>query len=276
MSFLKFIFLILVVALILLFFLLKGKHHVNVHNRIVLSLTTTPDRLPFIQPTLKCLVNQTRAADAIYLNLPYYLKRTGEPYLLPKWLSEYPEVTVNRCDDVGPATKLIPTLEREKDPETLIIVVDDDIWYPPYLVLKYLKYSSKFPEEVLTLGGVVLGTKKNKFRLSLLDNVRNVLLPHVFIVCGHASYVVRRKFFADDFSSFLEASFYEKSCFVSDDLTISYYLETQGVKKRCLKYPDFSWFHFKVLDLGLKKDALHNLNDNPVKYNSCYQHLETL
>ena len=39
-----------------------------------------------------------------------------------------------RCPDMGPITKFVPTLTSEVDPETLIVVVDDDTAYPPEMV----------------------------------------------------------------------------------------------------------------------------------------------
>ena len=35
---------------------------------------------------------------------------------------------------MGPATKLIPTLEVETDPDTIIVVIDDDTVYPRHLL----------------------------------------------------------------------------------------------------------------------------------------------
>src|SRR5687768_8477868 len=118
----------LIILFFILFLLFGERDHINIHIRTVFSLTTTPDRINRIRPTLESLRDQTRPANAIYLNVPYYSRKTGKPYQLPEWLDDFPEVTVVRCEDYGPATKLIPALELEKDPETIIIVVDDDIW----------------------------------------------------------------------------------------------------------------------------------------------------
>lgn len=38
------------------------------------------------------------------------------------------------CPDLGPITKFVPTLTTEKDPNTVIVVVDDDTLYPPSMV----------------------------------------------------------------------------------------------------------------------------------------------
>jgi hypothetical protein len=36
----------------------------------------------------------------------------------------------NNNNNRGPASKLIPVLEIETDPETVIITIDDDVQYP--------------------------------------------------------------------------------------------------------------------------------------------------
>src|SRR5688572_18914575 len=105
-KFLLLIFFILIITF-LIFLLFSNFDHINLHVRTVVTLTTTPTRINKIRPTLESLVNQTRVPNAIYLNVPYHLKRTGEPYVIPEWLKELPEVTVVRCEDYGPATKLI-------------------------------------------------------------------------------------------------------------------------------------------------------------------------
>jgi hypothetical protein len=54
-------------------------------------------------------------------------------------------ITVNRCDDFGPLTKLVPTLQQEHDPDTIIITVDDDQVYEPTLVRHLAWYAEHFP-----------------------------------------------------------------------------------------------------------------------------------
>ena len=95
-------------------------------ERIVVSLTSIPDRVGLIGPALRSLVDQTCPADRIVLAWPRRSLRTGEAYPSPRDIP--PGVEVLECDDVGPATKLLPTLQRER--EALIIVVDDDVIYP--------------------------------------------------------------------------------------------------------------------------------------------------
>jgi hypothetical protein len=112
-------------------------------SRVVLTLTTMPHHLPLLQPALESLLAQSLPADKIYLNIPEGRnKRTNMSYdeEIQKHNIVFPKgITVNRCQDVGPLTKLLPAVlaEEKGDPNTIIITVDDDQVYMPDTV-KYL------------------------------------------------------------------------------------------------------------------------------------------
>jgi hypothetical protein len=122
---------------------------------IAIALTTSPARLQHLGPTLASLVNQTRPADAILLNLPLRFARTGEAYpdaLPAELLKIAPQLHVNRvAEDLGPATKLVPTVRwlhsrmdelaarlgvsRSAVADAVhIVVVDDDMRYAPRML----------------------------------------------------------------------------------------------------------------------------------------------
>jgi hypothetical protein len=97
------------------------------NSKIILSLTTTPKRIKNIEPVLKSLLDQTIKVDQIALNLP--LKpNCGKEYNIPK---NYEKIcNIFRCGkDYGSGTKFIPTLLREGDINTIIILLDDDYIY---------------------------------------------------------------------------------------------------------------------------------------------------
>jgi hypothetical protein len=102
-------------------------------SECVVTLTTIPSRLPHIANTLKSLMRQSRAPSRIVLNLPAFSKRENTPYVVPEFLRTLQAVQIVQCEDIGPATKVVPTLLREL-PLQKIIVVDDDRIYPANLV----------------------------------------------------------------------------------------------------------------------------------------------
>lgn len=101
---------------------------VNSSEKVVISLTTIPDRMDHLFPTIGSLLDQTVRVDEIALNIPR-VSRKGIEYRIPEWMKDMKSITIHRVkEDEGPATKLLPVLRRESD-NTRIIVVDDDNIY---------------------------------------------------------------------------------------------------------------------------------------------------
>jgi hypothetical protein len=95
-------------------------------ERIVVAMTTVPERSAMIEPVLRSLLDQTVRADRVLLAWPDRSRRTGQSYPAPPPLPSGIELLP--CADQGPATKLLPALQAE--PDAAIIVVDDDVVYP--------------------------------------------------------------------------------------------------------------------------------------------------
>lgn len=95
-------------------------------ERLVVTLTTVPDRAHAILPVLRSLLDQTHPADRILLAWPATSMRDGRSYPAPPTLPD--GVDLLMCEDVGPATKLLPALRAE--PAALLVAVDDDVVYP--------------------------------------------------------------------------------------------------------------------------------------------------
>ncbi len=91
----------------------------------MVSLSTIPERMSALTPTLLSLIEQTVQPDRILLALPRVSIRSGKPYPSPAALPCGIEVL--DCVDTGPSTKLLPALLAE--PEALVIAVDDDVIY---------------------------------------------------------------------------------------------------------------------------------------------------
>src|SRR5436190_18392771 len=100
------------------------------NRRVIVSLSTVPDRINNLMPTIRSLLKQTRPLDDIVLAIPEFSVRERRPYVVPKYISRLPRVRVLRCrEDWGPATKFIPLIQEELAAgrqNTLIMVVDDD------------------------------------------------------------------------------------------------------------------------------------------------------
>ena len=93
---------------------------------IYISLTTIPKRLKNLKKSIDSLLNQTYKPNKIFINIPSRYKRfkeTIEDKDIPRF--DNPIVEITRCEDFGPGTKLLGSLDKfEKN--SLIIFLEDE------------------------------------------------------------------------------------------------------------------------------------------------------
>lgn len=217
---------------------------------VIVTLTTIPSRLGNTSygesgmiSTINSLLNQTYYEYEIHVNIPSTHNYTGEKYILPNWLLELetanPKLKIFQdMEDIGPATKLIPTVERIQDPESIIIVVDDDLVYNALLVEEQVANQTRFPEAVVGYDGMrsrdkIFKDVRDYFFTSNYCNSRVDILQH------YKSVSYKRRYFEDDFLQFVQTNLTWH-----DDLLLSAY------------------FSFK------KRDRIATFHPNDPKFNS--------
>ena len=138
---------------------------------IYISISTIPQRLKHLKESVNSLLNQTRKPDKIFVNVPYKYKRfreTIEDNQIPKFDSSIVEVT--RCEDCGPGTKLLGSLNKlEKN--SLLILADDDHTYEDYMIEKFFYFYSKAPNNAYSfyvhpLGNFGIGQGADGFAIN--------------------------------------------------------------------------------------------------------------
>ena len=87
---------------------------------LIVGLTTIPSRLPFVSPTLKSLLLQNVPPAKILLHLPEHSRREQVEYSVPEELQDLDVITIVRCPDWGPATKILPAL-LDSDPDQRVV-----------------------------------------------------------------------------------------------------------------------------------------------------------
>jgi len=100
--------------------------------RIVITLTTIPSREESIIKTIQSLLDNTVKPEIIYVNMRKYIARLNSefsPDFREKLTKLSDRIKINESEDYGSLTKIIPIIKAEKDPETFVITVDDDIIY---------------------------------------------------------------------------------------------------------------------------------------------------
>ncbi|WP_421763412.1 hypothetical protein [Ekhidna sp.] len=173
---------------------------------IIVSLTTIPERIDFLELTLKSLLYQKRLPKKIILNIPHQSFRTKKEYSQPNWLIDLKGVEVNRVEiDYGPATKFIPTLEACSDNQ-LILVVDDDHIYPANYIEEFEQASEKYPDYILAGSGwrvpADLVDRDTTLKMNLFNippspekGTRLKKIKKTDIIQGYGGYLIKPAFF---------------------------------------------------------------------------------
>jgi hypothetical protein len=207
---------------------------VDSKQKVVVMLTTTPERIDKIKVTLNSLLDQTYAPDAIYLAIPKISRITNKPYPVPGWLKNHPIIKILYCDkDYGPATKFIPAfLEEKENPSTKIIVVDDDRVYGKSLIEFFCHWSDILPDCAVCAGGIMFPTSEmpsyayDKYKAS--EPTLSSYLVCVDILLGTDGFLVKPKFFDDSLICYESAP---KSAFFEDVFWISGNLAKRKIKR---------------------------------------------
>jgi len=121
-------------------------------RRIVLTLTSIPPRFSNLPRKFREIYTQSVLPDRIELNIPdHYRRFPGEVPSLP----ELPEwVEVRRCrTDYGPATKVLPAVERWRGSETDLLVTDDDRAQDRQWVERLCTSRSERPHDIISERG---------------------------------------------------------------------------------------------------------------------------
>lgn len=125
----------------------RNREDMGIDMPVIISLTTYPKRIKSVHKVINTLLKQNILVDKIILWLakeqfPNGIKDLPEE--LMKMASKGLEI--NWCDDIGAHKKYYYTMQ--KYPDSIVITVDDDIYYPNNLVEKLLISYMKFPNAI--------------------------------------------------------------------------------------------------------------------------------
>ncbi len=119
---------------------------------VVLTLTSIPPRFSNLGRKFRSIEKQTLKPDHVELNIPRNYRRfPGEvPSLpdLPDWVS------VESCPvDYGPATKVLPTVERWRSQAVDLLICDDDRLPDKHWIERLLRARRTRADDILTERG---------------------------------------------------------------------------------------------------------------------------
>ena len=200
---------------------------INKDERIVASLTCTYEGLQYVKQTLISLHDQE--FDCIYLNVPgRYFSNSRD--LVPEWMKICCEVIF--CQDIGPIIKILPILEREPHPSTIIVTVENGIIYPKNMAKTFIQIFRKNTQSVYAIN-VYKFKSINYFQPITINN--NV--GDIFDGVNGVGYL--RGFFRNDINTYISIINKYEACVYSDYLIICNYLQKYKIniskKKKFIK-----------------------------------------
>ena len=147
---------------------------------LIVSLTSTPDRIRKVYLCIETLLCQSLKPDEIILWLPDTIGRDDIPKSLQRL--ENRGLHIRLCRDIGPHTKLIYALKE--NPKSVIVTADDDVFYPGYWLEKLYKAYLKEPQYIHCYRAHLMISKSN----GMLENysewgrfARGIVAPSFFL-----------------------------------------------------------------------------------------------
>jgi hypothetical protein len=201
--------------------------------RIVTTMTVIPTREVAIVKAIMSIQRGKIKPDAMYVNIPREYVRIEEK--LEPWLKPALEaigVTVLELEhDRCCFNKILPILTVEKDPETLVVTIDDDIVYSPLFIAGLLEAHKKFGG-VVGYSGLCYPEKAESYGLKPLEY--NVCVGH-----GTPAEIIQQGFgtmtWLSSFYDFPNVPPLEKggdaTLYLSDDYVISRFYDYKKLTK---------------------------------------------
>ena len=217
----------------------KMNHGSEHEKSVVISLTTVPERLENLREdglkmVIKSLCEQEDNDYEVHFNIPEISMITKKKYEIPSWINEYkliyPHLKIFRPEDIGPPTKFVPTIKRLNNPETIILVVDDDLIYHKEMITEHRKYQNQLKDSVILYDGRGCETQLHggDIRDSWILCVTEIRKTHGLQHYKSASY--KKKLFNDVFfESYLGTT-------LSDDMLVSTYFRHENIPMYVVPY----------------------------------------
>ena len=178
-----------------------------------ITLTTIPSRFSSIYKTINSIEKQSFKPQKIFLNIPHKYYRFPNIKIQEREIEKLKSelVQINRCNDYGPATKIMGALNEVKNFDCAIIIDDDHI-YDERMCEIFIK---EFERE-----------KNNySFYIQKIFSINMAQCADGFLINSE---------YLDQIENFYEKYVRKnKNMFLDDDLWISIYL--QKIKKTNIK-----------------------------------------
>lgn len=208
---------------------------------IWLSLTTIPERMDNAYDVIKKLLSDDKSLDKIVLNVPWKYKRFGITPDCGKLESiRDNRFILNRTNDYGPLTKILPTLDLI--PRESILVVCDD---------------TEYNRGVFQIAARAQENNKSKSFTYWKYSYRGTDIPQGVDVITFWTPNL------DDFPNYASRALGNEYCFYVDDMVIGNYLKFRGVSvEQLYRHWKWPWIPSRDISSLFSKKGRYNRNDS--------------
>ena len=236
-------------------------------QKIIVSLTSFPKRIDTLWITVETLLRQSMKPDEIILWLAE--EQFNGIDSLPKALLEQQKrgLTIRFCDDLRSHKKYYYTMQEY--PRDIVILVDDDMFYPKDTIKKLWKLHKKYPNDICSITTQIIDpsfdSKPSIWRNPLL----NEKIEHsdkVQIFTGSGSLFVPDS---------LDQRVFDKEllldlCPFADDLWITFMAYKNETRITSLN----KWRAFPITIYGTSQDSLWFINAQDGKNDEQWENLK--
>lgn len=248
----------------------SGVNAVKREQKVIISLTSFPKRINTVWLTIETLLRQSVKPDEVIL----WLAESQFDGLasLPESLLRLQKrgLTIRFCDDLRSHKKYYYTLLEY--PEDLVILADDDLFYPRDTVKCLLKMHQQWPEDICCISGEVIEPEFTSAP-SLWRNPKpdehnwqhcDCLQPFT----GSGTLIPPDALDGDVF----DRAAIRQLCPYADDLWIAFMAHRHGTKVTTIK----NWRAFPVTIYGTAEGSLYYINgegkQNDVQWQNLLDH----
>lgn len=224
-------------------------------QKIIVSLTTYPKRIGTIWLTIETLLRQSMKPDEVIL----WLADTQ----FPNGLADLPEkllrlrergLTIRFCEDLRSHKKYFHALVEY--PHDLVVLADDDMFYPRDTIRKLMEMHRKWPEDICCMTAQViepdLHTLPSRWRNPRLDEHTLQHSARIQAFTGSGTLIPPQALHADAF----DRDRIRALCLHADDLWVTFMALRKGTKITTSR----NWRPFPISIYGTAEGSLYYIN----------------
>ncbi len=239
-------------------------------QKIIVSLTSYPKRIGTIWLTIETLLRQSYKPDMVIL----WLAESQFDGLdsLPKELLRLQDrgLTIRFCDDLRSHKKYFYALQEFKN--DLIILADDDMFYPLDTIKKLMKLHKSYPNDICCISAQVIQpdftASPSEWRNVFLKETNWQHSDMIQAYTGGGTLIPPNSIHRDVF----DKDTFKEICLNADDLWLFYMAHRKGTKVTTLK----NWQPFPITIYGTSEGSLYWINgegnQNDVQWNNLINH----